>query len=121
MHCIYMYTHANCSEVVKRKKAHLSRDIAARVLTEALTETPCRNGISLHISAPQCQPKTTRIITEPFINSTKHCKSTTVSHSLSVMFFSFSVLSVFVSFTVCLSLLVSVCHCLCVCFSVHLS
>jgi len=33
--------------------------MAVRVLTLALTATPCRNGVALHITAPSCQPVST--------------------------------------------------------------
>ena len=32
--------------------------MAANVLTDALTDTPCRNDVSLHITAPNTQPET---------------------------------------------------------------
>jgi len=35
---------------------HLSNEMATSVLTDALTATPCRNGVSLHINAPNCHP-----------------------------------------------------------------
>jgi len=35
---------------------HLSNAMAVRVLTDALTATPCRNGVALHMTAPNCQP-----------------------------------------------------------------
>ena len=36
---------------------YLSSEIAARVETEALTATPCINGVTLHITAPNTQPE----------------------------------------------------------------
>ena len=36
--------------------AYLSIAMAASVLTEALTATPCRNGVTLHSTAPNLQP-----------------------------------------------------------------
>lgn len=31
--------------------------MAASVLTEAQTDTPCRYGVALHINQPKCQPE----------------------------------------------------------------
>ena len=39
------------------KKRYLSREIAPRVDTDALTATPCINGVTLHITAPNTQPE----------------------------------------------------------------
>jgi len=35
---------------------YLSKAIAVSVLTEALTAVPCKNGVALHIAAPNRQP-----------------------------------------------------------------
>jgi len=40
--------------------------MAARVFTEAHTDTPCKNGVTLHITGPNGQPEIKNIVNVEF-------------------------------------------------------
>jgi len=60
---------------------HLSTAMAASVLTDAHTDTPCRYGVALHINHPKCHSekrehkkiKTHFIIMDPIIHVSNIC------------------------------------------------
>lgn len=50
--------------------SYLSNAIAIRVFTDALTDTPCKNGTALHMKAPNLQPVNIRRIKLIYIAAT---------------------------------------------------
>lgn len=56
----------NITPTTKTKYNYLSTAMAARVFTEAHTDTPCKNGVTLHITGPNGQPEIKNIVNVEF-------------------------------------------------------